>query len=373
MNDQAVTGTVAGKHEFADLVGRWRDLQPQLARRRQDDGMAWLSDALHAAIQLEFSTIPPYLCALWSIDDQSAPVAMSIRQIVQEEMLHMAIACNMLVAIGGTPRIASKEFAPVYPGHLAGGVHPDLIVGLSGLTDEALRAFMTIELPELGPDEFTGHIKAASGLEIDRDAHDTIGDFYDSVLEAFRMLAPALCADRQVSGPLSWFSVTSLTEIERAIGVIKHQGEGSAMKPHDPFEAVPGDGDVPQLAHFYRFLEIYKGRQIVWSSAVGSWDFGDELPRPSVRPMAPVPPGGYHAATLPPEVATRIDEFDKRYTALLVGLERLWETGDQGELVRSIEMMFGLEETARELMQIPIGNGTPGNYGPCFRLRAADQ
>lgn len=364
MSDAAAVRGAAPR-QFGELVGRWRDMA---GGRGRHDAMAWLHDALDAAIRLEFSTIPPYLCALWSIRDQASPVAQSIRQIVQEEMLHMAIACNMLVAIGGTPRIADRAFVPVYPGPLAGGVHPGLTVTLSGLSDEALRAFMTIELPELSDEDETRHLKAASGLEIDAEAHDTIGAFYDALLDAFRVLNPTLSADRQVSGPLSWFAVASLADVERAVAVIKHQGEGSSIQPHDPFEAVPGDGEVPQLAHFYRFLEIYKGRRIVWSGEQGRWDFGEAMPRPAVFPMATVPPGGYRAAGLPEPAARLVPAFDARYSSLLARLQRLWETGDQGELVHAIEEMFGLEEIARALMQIPTGDGE-ATYGPCFRLQ----
>lgn len=56
----------AARADFGDLVARWDRLAPRLAADR-DAGMAWLHDALDAAIKLEFSTIPPYLCALWSM------------------------------------------------------------------------------------------------------------------------------------------------------------------------------------------------------------------------------------------------------------------------------------------------------------------
>jgi Ferritin-like len=43
-----------------------------------------LRDALQLAMQIEFSTIPPYLCALWSIDTNADPggVAALIETIV---------------------------------------------------------------------------------------------------------------------------------------------------------------------------------------------------------------------------------------------------------------------------------------------------
>lgn len=71
-----------------------------------------LKEYLQLAIELELSTLPPYLSALYSIDHTSMTNAKIIRffeQIVHEEMTHMALACNMLRSIGGRPRIADKE------------------------------------------------------------------------------------------------------------------------------------------------------------------------------------------------------------------------------------------------------------------------
>src|ERR1700730_7630242 len=78
-----------------------------------------LYDHLQGAIELEHSTIPPYLQALYSIKRGSnAIVADLIRSIVVEEMLHMTIAANVLNAIGGSPAINTPKFIPQYPGPL---------------------------------------------------------------------------------------------------------------------------------------------------------------------------------------------------------------------------------------------------------------
>ena len=97
-----------------------------------DYNLKWLKNPLQAAVQLEMATIPPYLCAMWSIKDPADPVR-AIRDIVLEEMSHMGTACNVLTAIGGTPRLNTADVVPTYPGPLPGGVHTDLIVSLSGL------------------------------------------------------------------------------------------------------------------------------------------------------------------------------------------------------------------------------------------------
>jgi hypothetical protein len=74
-------------------------------------GTWWLRTSLQRAIELEFSTIPPYLCAMWSIrTGRTDPVYQIIETVVKQEMLHMGLACNMLVAIDGRPRIEHPDF-----------------------------------------------------------------------------------------------------------------------------------------------------------------------------------------------------------------------------------------------------------------------
>lgn len=360
-----MTEKTGAEGNFAHLVSRWEALSQTPGGVPQDAGMSWLKDALSAAIKLEFSTIPPYLCALWSIEDQSTPVALSIRSIVQEEMLHMALACNMLVAIGGTPRIADPAFAPTYPGKLAGGVHKDLTVRLSALNKKVLEDFLVIELPERESAFETEKLKQATDLPELQNHDSTIGELYDLLVTAFDTLKPMFSTDRQISGPLSWFPVRNLEEVAKAVDLIKHQGEGSAASPT---ESEDGEGGA-ELAHFYRFLEIWRGQKIT-KTEDGLWGFGDEIEEVKVFPMAEVPPGGYAADTVPEDVRRLLDAFDERYTRLLNQLDDLWRRGDQGQLVHAIETMFSLQEPARALMQIPITRGEPATYGPCFRFKA---
>ncbi len=62
---------------------------------------------LQTAIEIEWSTIPPYLCALWSLgDEHNRPAATCIRDVVMEEMLHLTLAANVLNALGGEPCLA---------------------------------------------------------------------------------------------------------------------------------------------------------------------------------------------------------------------------------------------------------------------------
>ncbi len=103
----------------ADAAVKMPDKEAQAHRTGQH--IDCLKRALQAAVTLEFATIPPYLCSLWSIEDNLHPAAKSIREVVQEEMLHMSLVCNLLASIGEVPEIGSA--VPSYPGSLPGGVH----------------------------------------------------------------------------------------------------------------------------------------------------------------------------------------------------------------------------------------------------------
>ena len=60
---------------------------------------------LQWAIELEHATIPPYMCALYSLDPERNPeAAQVVSTVLTEEMLHLALAANLLNAVGGAPK-----------------------------------------------------------------------------------------------------------------------------------------------------------------------------------------------------------------------------------------------------------------------------
>jgi hypothetical protein len=310
----------------------------------EERGLDWLKESLQAAIELEFATIPVYLCGLWSIEIQSGPAFNSIRNVVLDEMFHMALACNMLTAISGTPKINAAESISRYPGPLPGGVRPGLRVALSGLTKRVVEnMYMQIEFPEHGPIAmFLGQV------------FPTIGDFYDAILDEFRKLPPSdITGGRQISRGSKLFPISTLAEAEKAIGRIKRQGEGTAQL-QSPF--VDDAGTV--LAHYYKFAEIFHERRLI-KTPEGKFKFeGDTLPFPKVLPMQEVPAAGY------PES----HDFNVQFTTMLNQLQAAWQDGNSVELDNAIETMtMGLADAARVLMATPLPSGE-GNFGPSFQL-----
>jgi hypothetical protein len=341
---QSLTESLADMHHLERM-------HPLLKHPKQRRNLKWLEHALQSAVSVEFSTIPPYLSALWSIKDQMHPVAASIRNVVQEEMLHMALACNMLTALGCVPKINDLKMVPSYPGKIPGGVHPELIVSLSGLSDASLDAFIAIEAPSEGRRPRPS--KQGKGYK-------TIGAFYQAILGAFQTLNPELSTERQVSGPLAYMVMADLPAVKAAIALIMDQGEGS--------EASPEVEHTHELAHYYRFLEVKHRKRFSGVDRQGRAVFeGEPFEFPATWPIAVVPKGGYLQDDVPSDVWRMINDFDQTFTQLLDRLQVVWERGDQSALVHAIETMFGLSQQAQSLMRIEIGKGL-GNYGPCFRL-----
>jgi hypothetical protein len=338
----------------------------------------WLKKSLQAAIKLEFSTIPPYLCALWSIKDVDAggnptgPVADSIReQISLEEMLHMGLACNLLAAIGGTPSLNTPDGVPSYPGLLPGNVNPELEIALRGLSREAVLDFLKIEQPQFPPlttSEFTFEL---TRFQENVDVFPTIGDFYSYILRTFERLKPALITEKQVKFSLpKSIIIKNLADVKRAIETIQLQGEGSRISPSDDGAK---DVTLKDLAHYYRFAEIKQGKKLI--SVDGQLKFaGDDIPFPEVLSMAKVPLDGYQKERIRIEVRNEVsqalDESDLIFTKMMNQLQEAW-TNDPTAVGRAVGYMFSLQAPAQKLMSIPIlADGSSGNFGPCFRLVA---
>jgi hypothetical protein len=292
---------------------------------------AWLKEALQAAIQLELATLPPYLCALWSIKDGQGKVYDLLHDIVMEEMLHMGLACNLLTTVGGTPVLNTDAVVPKYPGPLPGGVRPELThVALTRLTKEVVKdVFMEIEYPQYGPIAF--ELGAT---------YPTIGAFYDAILAAFEKHTGDITGQRQLQNAgVGLTEIKTLEAGKDAIGMIKVQGEGTTQSPEE------ADG---QLAHYYRFAEIYHGRTLI-KTPDGRYKYeGDPIPFPDVFPMAEVPAKGY------PESA----DFDRNYTAMLDDLQAAWPgvTLETYEVTRKgfLRMTVTADRLTGEFFTVPL-------------------
>ncbi|MBN8465794.1 ferritin-like protein [Corallococcus exiguus] len=338
-------------------------LKPNLLLKlRRAQTQADLYGFIHAAIQLEHATIPPYLTALYSLKPGTNTAASNIiTSIVREEMLHMTIAANLLIALGGRPCFSAPRFVPDYPGPLPMQVDDDLQVGLQPCSKKLLYdTFMRLEQPDKPP-----KLKLKDGGETDYpDAatgeYPTIGDFYKELLVKLSDMnvtwGPASAqVTQETTGTTwfretDWFPITSLDDAARAVEVIVTEGEGATASPVD------GDGDP---AHFYRFGEIYYGAKLIPEGA--SWSYtGADVPfdESAVFPMTP-----NAKATMYP-VGTRsrllVDGFNQAYRQLLLGLDSVFN-GQQQRLNTTLGLMYQLRILAYEVLTQPDPNSTTGD------------
>jgi hypothetical protein len=339
------------------MIRRWLDRPRPLYMRL--DSVEDLLRALQLAIEVEHATIPPYLTALYSIKDGSNnDVAEVLREIVVQEMAHMAHVANLLISIGGSPKIYDPAFVPRYPGPMPGGLRGGLTLRLRRCSIAQMRdVFMSMEEPE--------ETVAAGHTEHEEHPY-TIGWFYDEIVIALNALygqdkITFGNVEKQVAGwpgPNAPRKVTSLEEALEALHAIKRQGE-SAL----PFDAQNG-GDP---GHYYRLAEIVAGKTMVIDPERQSFSYtGDPI---SFDPDAVWPITDDADLTSYPaksRAATLALRFAQTYQALLKGLHQTFN-GDPAYLQEALGLMFSLNVQAGELVRTPSGLNDGTTAGPVFQ------
>jgi hypothetical protein len=312
---------------------------------------------LQNAIELEHSTIPPYLTAMFSLKPGTNElISRLIRSIVLEEMLHMTIVGNILIAIGGRPAINVAKFIPKYPGPLPmsiGGL--GFCVGIEAFSKPLVeKVFMRIEEPE-----HPIPVKTTMALAVPDFA--TIGEFYEALktkIESFGDKIFTVPASEQVLG---WFDaarlfpITSVTTAKKGIDIIVDEGEGTST---DPFQS-PGNP-----AHYYKFGEILHGRRLI-KTADGFAYGGDPIPfdAAGVYPMTPNPKIADFAPGT--QARTRVEEFSYAYSSLLNALHVAFN-GEPARIRAAIGLMYELKMIAVSLMQTPVATGSSMTAGPSY-------
>jgi hypothetical protein len=338
------------------------------------DSVDGLRTALQQAIELEHSTIPTYLYTAYSLKGGYGGVNGAIygliMSVVYEEMLHMGLACNILNAIGGSPEINQPGFIPSYPGPLPGGVETGLIVPLAPLSaDQIKNIFMGIEEPE-NPWDFPATNTALEPEYI------TIGGFYGAIKTQIYLAGDSIFTGAQANqvNLQTWFSyapaaVTNAATAMAAIDLIVDQGEGTATSPDDAEK---------DLAHYYRFAEIYYGNKLIPNpnpppnpSPNQMYMYGGDalaLDPTGVQPLVRNP----KSSNYPPGSQARIecDKFNAIYMGLLNSLHTVFNGGDPSLklLTHAINTtMPALTAQAQVVTAIPFGNGTYA--GPSFEYQ----
>lgn len=331
-------------------------------------GIATLEDLrkhLQWAIEVEHSTLPPYLTALYSLDpERNAEAVQLIGGVFVEEMIHLALAANLLNAVGGQPLLDAPHLLPRHPRTMP-HADPDIELALLPFGQEALGMFLRIEQP------------AHPGDRAEGDNYETIGQFYDAIEKGLRHLCAELGEDRvftgdparQVAGgPFAHTAghlspVTDLSSALAALEEIVEQGEGAAR-------ADVWDGDIdlfhPEtkaVSHYYRFQELALGRRYQPGDTPESGPTGDAVTvdPAGIRPLRP----NSRLEDHPEGSAIRIaqEAFNQTYCKMLQQLEQAFN-GNPAMLGMSVGTMYAIKGQAQSLMALQDDDGLTA--GPTF-------
>jgi CDGSH-type Zn-finger protein/truncated hemoglobin YjbI len=341
---------------------------------------------LCSAAELEHALMCEYLFAAFTLkrsvdegltEDQLAAVERwraAILMVAKQEMLHLAINCNLVNSLGASPHLSRPNLpqpAKHYP--------PGVILTLLPFGEEALRHFIYLERPEgmdfedaeglaafegaapvMGPEEIAPHLQEFA----------TVGHLYRSIEAGFRHLGEKLGEDNlflapaagQVSGDLfGWPQLEPIASVDaavRAIETIVEQGEGPR-------------GDW-RNAHFGRFLKVLDEYLAMMQANPGL-----EVARPVLPALVRPPESGEEADLITdPRTAGIADLGNVGYEVLLQLLYRLLchvdESDEQMKTLSqvAVRLMIDVIEPIGELLTtLPVGPEHPGRTaGPSFEL-----
>lgn len=296
-----------------------------------------------AAIAIEHATIPLYLTAWLTIqpgtNDEAAD---AIREIFVDEMLHMGLMANLLIALGEDPRFADQNFVPKYPDRLPFGIGGDLELRLRKCDMAQVETFVAIEKPE-----HPINIPERNLLEVVEPHFDTIGAFYKALGAAIERLDAAAFSDPRVDRQVTNMfddgnlgTISNAAEAVAAINLIRLQGEGAQT----PF----AQGDT--AAHYYRFEQLAKQKRLHQTPAGPV--FGPDAfpfdPALVIDMEEDVTPATYAAGT--PQRAA-VDTFIARYSDMLRKIEAAFN-GNEAQFQPAVAVMRRLGAAGRDVLAL---------------------
>ncbi|WP_338847377.1 ferritin-like protein [Massilia sp. W12] len=346
-------------HRVSDLFAR--------IRSTTDDRIA-LQEAAQLAIEVEFTTIPAYLTALYSISDVNSEAYRLLRSVVMEEMFHLNQAANTLIALGGLPLFTGAA-APSYPCYLP-QANPATtpLVGLYRASPDVFEnVFVAIEEP------------APAHAPAQGTNYDTIAQLYEALIDgmkAYNGSTPLFEANpaglQRTDIYLGKFGGTPLlvTDMDSALaGItqIMQQGEGSvppgqSLVPVESFGAYnhygqrsdgtygPIIGTPLEMSHFVKFRKV----------ALDTANF------PATYPIISNP---LRADFTSPTALALVSAFDCAYSIMLDALEAAFhntpEAPNDSFFSLVLPLMHAvLPDLARMMMQTPARAQGDASIGP---------
>lgn len=326
-----------------------------------------LREHLQWAVEIEHATLPPYLCALYSLKPgHNAEVEEIVESVFMEEMLHMTLAANVLNAIGGKPVLDKPDFIAHYPAYLPHS-NKAYRVPLLKFSKEAVEVFLKIEKPE------KHHAKPED------EKYHTIGQFYEAIEEALVQLSAELGEEnvftgdpsRQLQSGTTYYGgsgliipVYDLKSALAALEEIKEQGEG--LQHHEIWD---GDRNMfhperAEVAHYFRFQEILFGRRFQPGDTPQSGPTGEpfEVEWDAVYNMRPNPRMEEYPQDS--DIYKKMLQFNRTYSSIIRLLHQTFN-GRPDFLKIATGAMYELKFLAVDLMNTLTGEGET-TAGPSF-------
>ncbi len=295
--------------------------------------------------------------------------------VIKQEMLHLALATNILTAVGAAPHFERPNF-PIWSRWYPSGVQ----IALLPFGEQALRHFMFLERPEgmdLADAEAFAPTREAEARSIEATAllavpepWQTVGHLYRGIGAGLSLLSERHGEDAVfIGGPsaqatteiFEWEELTAVTDLDsalRAIDLIVTQGEGAS-------------GDWVN-AHFGKFVWILED---FLSAKAADRNFNP------VRPVEPafvrLPPDVASGTLIEDPLTARVADFcNSLYEVILQVLCRYYAHFDEtpaelDTLARTSKhlMNWVLRVAASELTNLPIGPSHAGRTaGPTLEI-----
>lgn len=341
---------------------------------------------LTEAAEVEHGLMCTYLYARWSLKDR-VEEGLSADELAQvdgwrngigaialDEMTHLTLVNNLLLAIGAAPHFQRPNF-PISPGYFPA----QLSIQLAPFDAATMDHFVFVERPENSSDADaapyaprTLYRRSLDAPQLMPQAQDyaTVGELYRSIRAGLIELAERLgeralfCgAPRAQLGPdLAPLPgnrlITDLASAHAALDTIVTQGEGST--------------DDSEQSHYRRFLKI---RDEYRAARARRADFEPARPaarNPVMRPP-PEPEGKVHIKN--PETRKLLDLGNAAYGLMLRCLDRAYGEREDGVAEKrllaqaSFDLMHVMRMAGEQLTLLPANDAFPGvNAGLTFTL-----
>jgi Ferritin-like len=295
--------------------------------------------------------------------------------VIKQEMLHLALATNILTAIGAAPHFERPNF-PILSRWYPEGVQ----IALVPFGERALRHFIYLERPEgMALDDAAGFAAAQhaqpltaadAGLVAEPQEWRTVGHLYRGIEAGLANLCARYGEDEVFIGPARAQAVTSIFEWPELLAVTDLASAGQAIETIvEQGEGARGDWIK---SHFGTFVGILEDLM-----AVQAADPAFDPARPVEPAFARLPPD-VEAGTLieDPTTAQVADLANGLYEVTLQVLSRYYihhgETAAEFDtLARTAKhlMNWVMRELGPVLTGLPAGPSRPGRTaGPTFDI-----